>query len=51
MGCNIDENFYILEEVLSCYKQCHELYGMASMNMGEITNYLQSQSVNPVKGI
>ena len=43
MGCNIDENFHILEEILRFYKECHELHGMVSMNMGEIANYMQSQ--------
>lgn len=34
-GANMEQNFLFLEEVLKCYKKCHEDYGMQAMTMSD----------------
>lgn len=39
-GANMKENFIFLENILRCYSDCKEKYGMKSMTMNELYNQL-----------
>lgn len=42
-GANMEQNFSFLEEVLRCYKKCHEDYGMEAMTMSEFYEQLRKR--------
>ncbi|MBQ9558572.1 MAG: polysaccharide deacetylase family protein [Bacteroidaceae bacterium] len=41
-GANTEKNLKNLEEVLKCYKECHERYGMSSYTMGELSKIINT---------
>lgn len=41
-GTDMAENLAFLEEVLKCYQECHEEYGMKSMTMKEFYNNINN---------
>lgn len=40
-GANMEQNLAFLEELLKCYKDCQQNYGMQSMTMNEMIEYLK----------
>lgn len=40
MGADMEKNLWMLENLLQCYKECHDKYGMQAYNMGEIKDLI-----------
>lgn len=38
-GANMEKNFMFFENVLQCYDECREKYGMLTMNMGDFLRF------------
>lgn len=43
-GANMELNLSKLENILKCYKKCHEKYGMNSYTMGELSNLIKEKN-------
>jgi hypothetical protein len=43
-GVNTDKNIEFLRNILNHYTQLHKIYGMESLNMGELTNRVLSET-------
>lgn len=44
-GNNIDENFALLEDVLQFYSKCSDKYGMTSLSMSELSDFIKHNSL------
>ena len=44
LGANMEANFSFLENLLKCFVECKEKYGMRSLNMSEVVEEIKRTS-------